>query len=119
MRLDCGQQDKKHFRSVNPTLPDPVLYHFFPEKTINRNESFTLVFPDNPPYFHPFTSTGKDPRKGWRTPLNNIKHSEQRDEETGYPYFGARYYDPEISGLFLSVDPLADLCPNIWDEKKW
>ena len=43
-----------------------------------------------------FTSTGKE-----------------RDEETGYSYFGARYYDPEISELFLSVDPLANKYPGI------
>ena len=30
-----------------------------------------------------FVFTGKDPRKGWRTPMNIIKYSEQRDEETG------------------------------------
>ncbi|MBQ3944273.1 MAG: RHS repeat-associated core domain-containing protein [Alphaproteobacteria bacterium] len=106
--LDCVQQDKNHFWGVTLTLPYSSFSHFFPEKTINRNESFTLVFPDNSPRFRLFTSTGKDPRKGWRTPLKNIKYSEQRDEETGYSYFGARYYDPEISGLFLSVDPLAD-----------
>ena len=43
-----------------------------------------------------FTSTGKE-----------------RDEETGYSYYGARYYDPEISGLFLSVDPMANKYPGI------
>ena len=32
----------------------------------------------------------------------------EKDEETGYSYFGARYYDSGLSGLFLSVDPMAD-----------
>ena len=36
----------------------------------------------------------------------------ERDEETGYDYFGARYYVPEIP-IWLSVDPLADKYPNI------
>ena len=36
----------------------------------------------------------------------------ERDAETGYDYFGARYYVPEIP-LWLSVDPLADKYPNI------
>ena len=33
--------------------------------------------------------------------------------ETGYSYFGARYYDSDLSGLFLSVDPMADKYPGI------
>lgn len=33
--------------------------------------------------------------------------------ETGYSYFGARYYDSDLSGLFLSVDPMADKYPSI------
>ncbi len=32
----------------------------------------------------------------------------ERDRETGFSYFGARYYDSDLSGLFLSVDPMAD-----------
>ena len=37
----------------------------------------------------------------------------ERDEETGYSYFGARYYDSDLSGLFLSVDPMANKYPSI------
>ena len=37
----------------------------------------------------------------------------ERDEETGYSYFSARYYDPETSCLWLSVDPKADKYPGI------
>ena len=44
----------------------------------------------------PFTFTGKE-----------------RDSETGFSYYGARYYDPELSALFLSVDPCADKYPGI------
>lgn len=57
--------------------------------------------------------TGKGPRKGWRTPLNGIKYSEQRDEETGYGYFGARYMDHEQMTMWLSVNPMADKYPGI------
>ena len=32
----------------------------------------------------------------------------ERDAETGYSYFGVRYYDSDLSGLFLSVDPMSD-----------
>jgi len=33
--------------------------------------------------------------------------AKERDTETGYSYFGARYYDADIS-VWLSVDPMAD-----------
>ena len=36
----------------------------------------------------------------------------ERDVETGYDYFGARYYSPMI-GHWLSPDPLANKYPNI------
>ncbi len=57
--------------------------------------------------------TGNDPRKGWRIPLNRIKYNEQRDEETGYGYFGARYMDHELLTSFISVDRYASKYPSI------
>ncbi len=35
----------------------------------------------------------------------------ERDEETGYGYFGARYMDHELMTMWLSVDPMADKKP--------
>ena len=32
----------------------------------------------------------------------------ERDAETGYDYFGARYFEPNFLNDFMSVDPLAD-----------
>ena len=55
-------------------------------------------------------------------PQNHIKHTrftpspftgKERDEETGYGYFGARYMDHELMTMWLSVDPMADKYPNI------
>ena len=43
-------------------------------------------------WFYPFAFTGKE-----------------KDEETGYGYFGARYMDHEL----MTMDPLADKYPNI------
>ncbi len=37
----------------------------------------------------------------------------ERDEETGYGYFGARYMDHELMNMWLSVDPMADKYPSI------
>ena len=36
----------------------------------------------------------------------------ERDEETGYSYFGARYYHPTLS-IWLSVDPMSDKYPGV------
>ena len=60
-----------------------------------------------------FTFTVKASREGNRTPMNKIKCSEERDQETGYDYFGACYYDPDLSAVWLSVDPMADKYPGI------
>ena len=63
--------------------------------------------------FYPFVFTGNAPRKGNRAPLNQINCSEERDEETGYGYFGARYMDHELMTMWLSVDPMAGKYPSI------
>jgi RHS repeat-associated protein len=38
--------------------------------------------------------------------------AKERDPETGYSYFGARYYSSDIS-VWLSVDPLSDKYPSM------
>ena len=37
----------------------------------------------------------------------------EKDSETGYYAFGARYYECDLSGIFLSVDPMSDKYPSI------
>ena len=37
----------------------------------------------------------------------------ERDAETGYGYFGARYLDHELMTMWLSVDPMSDKYPSI------
>jgi RHS repeat-associated protein len=39
-------------------------------------------------------------------------NSKELDEETGWYYYGARYYNPKVS-LWLGVDPLAEKYPNM------
>ena len=48
------------------------------------------------PQKYPQSSTGKE-----------------RDSETGFSYFGARYYDSDLMTGWLSVDPLADKYPSL------
>lgn len=43
----------------------------------------------------------------------SIFTGKERDEETGYGYFGARYMDHELTTMWLSVDPMADKYPSI------
>ena len=37
----------------------------------------------------------------------------EKDPETGYSYFGARYLDHELMTTWLSVDPMSDKYPSI------
>ena len=37
----------------------------------------------------------------------------ERDSETGFSYFGARFYDSDLMTGWLSVDPMADKYPNL------
>ena len=63
------------------------------EQLDHRNEKKTLT---QTMRFQPPSFTGKE-----------------RDEETGYGYFGARYMDHELMTMWLSVDPMADKYPSI------
>ncbi|HOJ25418.1 MAG TPA: RHS repeat-associated core domain-containing protein, partial [Bacteroidales bacterium] len=38
--------------------------------------------------------------------------AKELDNETSYTYFGARYYDNDLS-VWLSVDPLSDKYPSL------
>jgi len=38
--------------------------------------------------------------------------AKEKDDETQYSYFGARYYDSDLS-VWLSVDPMSDKYPNL------
>jgi len=68
------------------------------------------------------TSTNITPKYRQKTHYNCIKNSgfwlssftgKERDSETGFSYFGARYYDSDILTGWLSVDPLADKYPGL------
>ncbi len=50
-------------------------------------------------------------RHAWFCPSSFT--GKERDEETGYGYFGARYMDFELTTMWLSVDPMADKYPSI------
>ena len=74
---------------ITKSSGEPVQYiHYMPYGELWKNQQRT-------PYNERFKFTGKE-----------------RDEETGYDYFGARNYTSAAS-IWLSVDPLADKYPGI------
>ena len=48
----------------------------------------------------------------WSNSAQCSSTGKEKDSETGYYYFGARYYNPDLS-LWLSVDPMSDKYPNL------
>ena len=48
----------------------------------------------------------------WYFPLSNF-NGKEKDYESGFHYYGARYYWCEVLTGWLSVDPMADKYPNI------
>ena len=61
----------------------------------NMQQNYIKYNAETPPKY-PKSSTGKE-----------------RDSETGFSYFGARYYDSDILTGWLSVDPMADKYPSL------
>ena len=68
------------------------------------------------------TNSNIPPIYSQETRYNYVKNSgfcistftgKERDSETGFSYFGARYYDSDLMTGWLSVDPLADKYPNL------
>lgn len=47
------------------------------------------------------------------SPTLMTKLRTEKDSETGLSYLGARYYEPEMLNIWLSVDPMADKYPSL------
>ncbi len=95
MRSADIYQDKHQNEAIFVTSVAHFSILFLQKKCLTESSGFGSA-QDVSPYDITFTFTGKE-----------------RDEETGFSYFGARYYDSDLSGLFLSVDPMADKYPSI------
>ena len=57
-----------------------------------------------------FTHTTTNPRLSFAEIFTFS--AKEKDAETGYSYFGARYYNSELS-IWLSVDPMSDKYPSL------
>jgi len=60
--------------------------------------------------YMPYGETFVEQRSNWGT--NYKFNGKELDEETGFYYYGARYYNPDIS-IWLSIDPLSDKYPSL------
>ncbi|MDL2297269.1 RHS repeat-associated core domain-containing protein [Bacteroidales bacterium OttesenSCG-928-E04] len=112
------QAERNFIQNINITKPK---IHYFCDtimKTVKNNLT---------PNFQPPTSYAGFPCSVFREPCSENWHVDQRrtgwdamftfsgkerDAETGYGYFGVRYYDNDLS-IWLSVDPLARKYPSL------
>ena len=65
--------------------------------------------------FRPTFSTSKPSRKQAKNAIKTHREftGKETDCETGFSYFGARYYDPTLLTSWTAVDPMADKYPNL------
>ena len=61
-------------------------------------------------YKNPYSTTSKRPENA--VIFQPLFTGKEKDSETGYYYFGARYYNSDLS-LWLSVDPMAEKYPSL------
>ncbi len=100
-----------HLRSTSRNMPKDEIYYYH---TDHLGSSSWITYTDGLPVqymsYMPFGEPQVDQRSGdWNS--RYTFSGKERDEETGYSYFGARYYDPDIS-IWLSRDPLSHLYPH-------
>ncbi|QOJ28867.1 MAG: hypothetical protein HRU80_08215 [Ignavibacteriales bacterium] len=75
---------------------------------VTLNKQGTVVFAAD---YWPYGEKMAEYNSGSGTVQRYIFTEKERDTETGYDYFGARYYDSDL-GRWLSVDPLMDTYPG-------
>jgi RHS repeat-associated protein len=89
--------------------------HIF-EELSSRTESGNLSMfsePFSSKYVTFIFNTNASEQEKYKTFYHFTFTGKEKDEETGYGYFGARYMDHELTTMWLSVDPMADKYPNI------
>jgi RHS repeat-associated protein len=91
--------------------PEPNRFFFHPD---HLGSSSFITDAAGEGYQHlqylPFGETAVSQKLSWwSTPYQFT--GKEKDDETGYNYFGARYYSSDIS-IWLSVDPMSDRGPE-------
>ena len=100
-----------HYTSVEENEDDVFFYHsdhLGSASWITNGNGTPVQHLQYMPYGEPFVNE--------RTSSYNERFTftgKERDSETGFSYFGARYYDSDLMTGWLSVDPLADKYPSL------
>ena len=89
MRSTANKYQDRNQNEMLLATSDTLFFTLFLQKKRLSESSKFRSNHNVSPYNQHFTFTGKE-----------------RDAETGFSYFGARYYDSDLSGLFLSAQPL-------------
>jgi len=97
---------------ISMNSPEPLRYFYHPDHIgstswVTDSAKNGIQYCEYLPYGEPFIDQ--------RSTTWNSRYTfsgKERDGETGYSYFGARYYNSDIS-IWLSVDPLSDKYPNL------
>jgi len=98
---------------LNPTKTMELLRTFYHPDHIGSSSWITDGTGQAIQHLHylPFGEDWVDQRNSsWNAPYSFS--GKEKDAETGYGYFGARYYDSGLS-IWLSVDPMSDKYPSM------
>ncbi len=98
------------FREILSTEPDCYWYH--PDH-LGSGSWITFTDGDAVQHLHylPWGESMVDQRVSGFSSLYTFS-AKEKDTETGYSYFGARYYSSDLS-IWLSVDPMSDKYPSL------
>lgn len=92
-------------------FPEVIQYYFHSDQL--GNVTWVTDAQGRPVTFRAYLPTGEVLREQKRkeSPILYAFNGKEQDEASGLSYFGARYLEPE-TGLWLSLDPLADAFPG-------
>ncbi|MBO7227757.1 MAG: hypothetical protein J6V33_09250, partial [Bacteroidales bacterium] len=109
--LQTFSEMMNHYTSVEENEDDVFFYHsdhLGSASWITNGSGTPVQHLQYMPYGEPFVNE--------RTSSYNERFTftgKERDSETGFSYFGARYYDSDLMTGWLSVDPMADKYPGL------
>jgi len=103
---------EKRSTSISRNTPETLRYFFHPDHIgstswVTDSAKNGIQYCEYLPYGEPFLDQ--------RLTSFNSRYTfsaKEKDIETGYSYFGARYYTSDLS-IWLSVDPLSDKYPSM------